>query len=280
MSFFSARNGYVITKNSFKETSHTLKERIWTCFYKQEYDYLDTLEYSNYTTGIEDMMIEMGIQYDFPRNSITKSQNADKLHNYIVNSEGVWFRIYDFIEKYLKVKDKSIADKMTKEFNRILEEEVAPYRILDGLVVPIINEGELASIEQTINSQYNSVNIHIKKALELYSDRQNPDYENSVKESISSVEAICNIITGLDGANATLGNAIKKLKECGVNIHPAMENAFKQLYGYTSDSSGIRHGGIEFVNVPSEDAKYMLVSCSAFVNYLLEKWIRVKENCY
>ena len=45
---------------------------------------------------------------------------------------------------------------------------------------------------------------------------------------------------------------------CGVNIHPAMENAFKQLYGYASDWSGIRHGGSEFAKVPSEDAKYML----------------------
>lgn len=165
---------------------------------------------------------------------------------------------------------------MTKEFNRILKEEVASYRILDRLVVPIINEGELASIEQTINSDFDSVSRHIEKALELYSDRKSPDYENSVKESISAVEAMCKIIAGLDGGNATLGSAINKLKECSINIHPAMENAFKQLYGYTSDSNGIRHGGIDFVDVPSEDAKYMLVSCSAFVNYLLEKWIKTK----
>ena len=111
-------------------------------------------------------------------------------------------------------------------------------------------------------------------SLELYSDRKKPDYENSVKESISSVESMCSIITGLSGGAATLGNTLKKLKENGVNIHPALENAFKQLYGYTSDSGGIRHGSIEFVNVASEDAKYMLVSCSAFVNYLTEKWIK------
>lgn len=274
MPFFSTRNGYALNNNNLKETSYTLRERIWTCFYKQEYDYYDTREYSNYTTGIEDMMIELGIQYEFPRNSIIKNQNADKLHKYIVCSQ-TWFRVYDFIEKYLSLTGKTKADKMTKEFNRILEEEVAPYRILDGLVVPIINEAELASINETISTQYDSVNTHIKKALELFSDRQNPDYENSVKESISAVEAMCNIITGLDGTKATLGNAIKKLKDCGVNIHPAMENAFKQLYGYTSDWGGIRHGGSKFVKVPSEDAKYMLVSCSAFVNYLIEKWISI-----
>ena len=170
--------------------------------------------------------------------------------------------------------DSEKTQRLTIEFNRILEEEVAPYRILNGLVVPIIGKSELNSISETIDLEYESVSKHMTKALELYSDRKKPDYENSVKESISSVESMCSIITGLSGGAATLGNTLKKLKEPGVNIHPALENAFKQLYGYTSDSGGIRHGSIEFVNVASEDAKYMLVSCSAFVNYLTEKWIK------
>lgn len=276
MQFFSMRNGYFNSHNGLKETSPTLRARIWAVFYKKEYDYYDTLEYENYTTGIEDMMIEMGVQYEFPRNSITKSKNADKLYKHVVQAK-IWFRIYDFIEKYLKVKGNESSAEITTEFNRILEEEIAPYRILDGRVVPIINEGELASIEQAVHSEYDSVSVHLKKALELFSDRQKPDYENSVKESISAVEAMCNIIVGNDGANATLGNSIKKLKECGVNIHPAMESAFNKLYGYASDSGGIRHGAIEFVEVPSEDAKFMLVTCSAFINYLMEKWIKIRN---
>ena len=76
----------------------------------------------------------------------------------------------------------------------------------------------------------------------------------------------------MTGAQATLGNAMKKLKDNGVHIHSAMEKAYASLYGYTSDENGIRHGGTDFTNAPSEDAKYMLVSCSAFVNYLIEKW--------
>lgn len=276
MQFFSMRNGYLNSHNGLRETSLTLRDRIWASFYKKEYDYYDTMEYTNYTTGIEDMMIELGVQYEFPSNNIIKKSNADKLYKYVVQA-GIWFRIYDFIEKYLKIKEQEAAKEITIEFNKILEEEVAPYRILDEIVVPIINEGELASIEQAIHTEYDSVNMHLKKALELFSDRQNPDYENSVKESISAVEAMCNIIVKNDGANATLGNSIKKLKECGVVIHPAMENAFKQLYGYASDSGGIRHGAMEFVNVPSEDAKFMLITCSAFINYLMEKWIKIRN---
>jgi len=53
-------------------------------------------------------------------------------------------------------------------------------------------------------------------------------------------------------------------------------NLFYINDGYTSDENGIRHGGIDFTNAPAEDAKYMLVSCSSFVNYLIEKWSKVK----
>ena len=164
------------------------------------------------------------------------------------------------------ISDDKVSEKMTSTFNRILEEEVSGYRILNKLVVPITSEMELATINEAQNTPYDSVNTHINKALKLFADRKKPDYENSIKESISAVEAMCCIITGMTGAQATLGNAMKKLKDNGVHIHSAMEKAYASLYGYTSDENGIRHGGTDFTNAPSEDAKYMLVSCSAFVN--------------
>ena len=86
------------------------------------------------------------------------------------------------------------------------------------------------------------------------------------------------IITGITGTQATLGAALKKLKENGIHIHSAMEKAFSSLYGYTSDENGIRHGGIDFKNAPAEDAKFMLVACSAFINYLIEKWTKVNSR--
>ena len=89
---------------------------------------------------------------------------------------------------------------------------------------------------------------------------------------------MCCIITGMTGANATLGAALKKLKDSGVIIHGALEKAFSSLYGYTSDEEGIRHGGIDFSKAPEEDARYMLVSCSAFVNYLKDKYSKSQNE--
>ena len=64
MEFFSTRNKILsINPNGLRSTSIQLRERIWNVFYKEEYDYYDTLEYTSYTTGIEDMMLEMEIKY-------------------------------------------------------------------------------------------------------------------------------------------------------------------------------------------------------------------------
>lgn len=274
MAVFSRRNGYNEKDIQLECASDTLKRRILARFYKQEFDYYDTMEWTNYTTGIEDMMIEMGVPYEFPQNSIMKKKNAEALEKFVMASDE-WYIIFDFIERYLNVCDSKTQSLMRDEFNRILQDEVSAYRIIDKIVVPITNESELATIKEARQSKYNSVNIHLEKALALYADRQKPDYENSIKESISAVESICCIITGQSGAAATLGKTIKKLKDSGVHIHSAMESAFSSLYGYTSDETGIRHGGIDFTDAPAEDAKYMLVSCSAFVNYLIEKWGKV-----
>lgn len=72
---------------------------------------------------------------------------------------------------------------------------------------------------------------------------------------------------------ATLGTALRLIEKDGsVQIHKALSSAYSSLYGYTSDSAGIRHALTEGEEpLHFEDAKYMLVSCSAFINYLLAK---------
>jgi len=113
------------------------------------------------------------------------------------------------------------------------------------------------------------VRLHLTASLKYLSDKQNPVYRNSVKESISAVEALCKFYTGDE--KATLGKALTKLEKAG-SIPPAIKSAFSSLYGYTSDSSGIRHALTENDRAVSfHEAKFMLVTCTSFINYLLSK---------
>ncbi len=47
--------------------------------------------------------------------------------------------------------------------------------------------------------------------------------------------------------------------------------AFQKLYNFTNDAAGIRHAMKDASTVDQEDAMFMLVSCSAFINYLVVK---------
>ena len=156
-----------------------------------------------------------------------------------------------------------------EQFNYLFKQEYVGYRFIGGLISPISNEIEMDTIQESLDSEYSAVTSHITKAHSLLANREHPDYENSIKESISSVEAMCEIVTGVRGKEATLGNMLKKLEQKGVVIHSALKSAFKILYGYTSDANGIRHAGdIGGKASTFEEAKFMLISCCAFINYL------------
>jgi hypothetical protein len=50
------------------------------------------------------------------------------------------------------------------------------------------------------------------------------------------------------------------------------------MYGYTSDADGIRHALLDQPSLSFEDAKFMLVSCSAFANYLVAKDAKIQSK--
>jgi hypothetical protein len=139
---------------------------------------------------------------------------------------------------------------------------------VDGKITQITSEEEISEIEEALKNAPKPVDIHLKTALDKLSDRKSPDYRNSIKESISAVEAICKQIAS--DTKADLEKALKEIEK-KTELHPALKNAFRNLYGYTSDAQGIRHALMEESDLDFEDAKFMLVSCSAFVNYLITK---------
>lgn len=138
---------------------------------------------------------------------------------------------------------------------------------MGGVIAQISNEEEVAEIEDALKREQSPVRTHLHRALELLSSREAPDYRNSIKESISAIESLAGIVLGQKG---TLGDLIKKLK-AEIGLHPALQNAFSSLYGYTSDADGVRHAIMESKDIGFEDAKFFLVVCSAFANFVTAK---------
>src|SRR5207253_6756654 len=127
---------------------------------------------------------------------------------------------------------------------------------------------ELAEVDAALATPVAGARAHLSSALGLLADRKKPDYRNSIKESVSAVEAVCRAVT--DNNKATLGDALKAVQS-KVGLHAALKAAFSSLYGYTSDADGIRHAMLDEPNLAFADAKFMLVACSGFVNYIVGK---------
>lgn len=158
---------------------------------------------------------------------------------------------------------------LSLEINKILEQENSAYRIVGGFIQEITNPIEIEEIQKALdNNPYKPCRDHLQRALELMSDCENPDFRNSIKESIDAIESLAKIFT--NDEKATFGKAIKKLDDIK-KLHPCQKEAFEKLYGWASDD-GIRHGkGLkQHTDLTSADARFMLIACSAFVNYVID----------
>jgi hypothetical protein len=181
-----------------------------------------------------------------------------------------WHEVYNYLEFWAQnLDDANQRNRFVKAVNSALERERAGYRIIGNEVAPITDEQELASIEQALEatSKLGGVRSHLADALAKLADRKAPDYRNSIKESISAVESLCRIIVQKD--KASLGDALQLLTAKGLRLHPALVRGWSSLYGYTSNEDGIRHAMLDDPQISFADAKYMLVSCSAFTLYLI-----------
>lgn len=193
-----------------------------------------------------------------------------------------WYQVYNFIEFIASCEKKYSGDwsdqnqfyRFSRSFiqlcNEILKRELSAYRFVGEDIIEITSDEEIKEIEEVLHltGRFESVRAHLQTSLQLLSDRKSPDYRNSIKEAISSVEALSRIIS--DDPNATLGQALKTIEKRG-QIHGALKKSFTALYGYTSDADGIRHAMLDEPDLGPEDAKLMLVSCSAFTNYMIAK---------
>ncbi|MFH1649663.1 MAG: hypothetical protein ABIA93_03880 [Candidatus Woesearchaeota archaeon] len=198
-----------------------------------------------------------------------------KLHEFLRKwfFSAEWCEVYDLLEEITKITSPADVRTFRETCNEFLKRELSGWRFVDAEITSIINPQEIDSIETAIQTvgqhKLHGVRTHLKTALEKLSDRKSPDYRNSIKESISAVESLCGLVVG---KKTDLSKALTSIEKSGkIQVHPALKDGFNKIYGYTGDGDGIRHALLEAPNLDLEDALFMLVSCSSFINYLMAK---------
>ena len=268
---FSKRHGYrdVREEVQVERLDEKTRDRLWNVFYEEVVNLHSDVRGVSPYAGYSDFSKSVWTEHLYQRRDEYPSQTEGIVgfQKEIVTS-AQWFKVMDFLEftsQYFS------SDELESKLNSVLEEEKSAYRLVEGEVVPITDGIELESIEEGIEKtrKYEGVREHLEQALAHFSDEKDPDYRNSVKESISAVESMAQIVVGND--DASLGTALSRL-ESNRGLNGKLKASFKKLYGYTSQEESIRHGDAEESEMSFAFAKFMLVNCHAFVNYLIDEY--------
>lgn len=177
---------------------------------------------------------------------------------------GDWNAVYDLVEF---VHGELRRELTTDRLNVVLQREMSGYRASEGMLVPISDSIELETVEEAlaISEPFAGARTHLAGAVEKLAQKPEADVRNAITEAVSAVESAARVVAGKP--KATLADALKALERAG-DVHPALKDAWLKLYGYTSDEEGLRHAMTEDPHIDFATAKYMVVSCAAFVNLL------------
>ncbi|MCM1092319.1 MAG: hypothetical protein NC421_00010 [Lachnospiraceae bacterium] len=279
MALFSERYGYVKVSDVIirERITPEIQNAICSC-----YDRLDNIMREQTYDSDSYIQLEKYLWVFFLNKREKEFYTYNGYHivaTHFIESEEEWYKKLDIIEatiKYLYAYERNpmhhpIVDEFTRQLNFEFERHKFAYRVIQKEVVEITSENEIAAIETALQTTSNNIRLHLNKALELYSLRPTGDYRNAIKESISAVEAYCREKTNEE----TLGKALNKMEAQGITIPKMLKVAFEKLYAYTNQpDTGIRHALMDDdgkYTPSSEEALFMIVSCSSFLNYLKAK---------
>lgn len=193
--------------------------------------------------------------------------------------DNMWYEKLNLLEHIIclfRVGYRGDFDPIIRKLNDKFERLNFAYKIIDDKVVEITSEVEINAIEEALTYTHIGVKTHLQTALQFISAaQQEPNYRKSIGESITAVEACCRDITGA----STLDRALKNLESKGIVLNSQLKKGLENLYYYTNDGdTAARHALMDDTNPPTADeAIFMLVSCSAFINYITKKWQNVNK---
>jgi hypothetical protein len=274
---FSRRKGYTPppVQGKLEELASSARTRLWNIFYRHVFrpNFQSGIMYGtkDSLTPPADYLFRL-LWTDFLRRPADEYPGFVEVFDILKARflDGDWHCAFDIFEMVFEFRNYPLADSKAVALliKAALEAENTAYTFLDGLFVERMTPQEVESVEIALQTPIEGVRVHLTSALQKLNDRDAPDFRNSIKEAISAVEAACKERTGLE--KATLGQALKALHDKRP-LHQNLKDALQQLYSWTSDYGGIRHAIKDTENVERADAQFMLVACSAFVNYLMTR---------
>ena len=199
MELFSERNGYVEPSDVLirEEITPEIQNAICSCY--------DCLKDAFRRIGEEKVYrnIELIVWIHFlnkRKDEYYYQIHRDVVASFVKDDKNEWYRKLDLIEETIahlcrRNQGDRVFYDMVNNFigclNFEFEQLHFAYRIVDGIVVEISSKEEIKTIEDSLHRCKENIKVHLQTALKLYAQKPVGDYRNSIKESISAVEAYC-----------------------------------------------------------------------------------------
>jgi hypothetical protein len=184
----------------------------------------------------------------------------NELKEFIYKRE--WYEVCELMEYIVKRFPNTHYQEC---FNEIFEEERFWYTFINRELAPITNENEIQEIEST-SQLINESAQHFQNALQYFSEKSNPRYEQVVEESIKWIEALLREITWK--YNLTLWESINHIKRNKKNNnYDTLWQWLEKIWWFVSNN--IRHADKpDWIIIDFATAKFVLVFSSTLANYI------------
>lgn len=180
--------------------------------------------------------------------------------------------IFSLFSEVNRLFQKSLAleciIQLFNETQQIVSDECLPFSFIEHKFVPLTNETEVKSIEETykILSTVANAKIDFESALALF---RNKEFNNAVNKGFHTIEKYCQNLC--NDESKTLGSLCKDKDSFLVkNVNSVLLKNLSSLYGWSSEI--VRHGTKidkktdKSILLSYSDAKFYLVTVSAYIN--------------
>lgn len=279
---FSERNGFdpVSKPLQAEYMDIELRNRLWNIVYSHVLKAIPLFELNGHRTYSFDAFT-MHLWQGFFKLPIDEQPKQESERIKYINESFYsysWNRVYDFLEFLLSFAIDGVdSNAMCHSLNTVLRQENAIWSVVDRKIIPLSSPQELESVSTALTwsgtyGMLRSANTHLSNALKALSRRDTSSYRDSIQQSFSAVEAFARQVTGEND----LGKALSSLERRGIVFNTELRKGFEKMYHWTNHpETGIRHAVVTDPVPPDQyDATYMLVTCSAFINFLVGKAIK------
>jgi hypothetical protein len=177
---------------------------------------------------------------------------------------------------------QEIRNRFSTEISNLLSEDNMPYIFDKGVFV---RPGKIQT-QKNVNKatailarpELNKAKYHFNKALEFFSSTEKPDFENTVKEALCSLEITIEIKSTIK-VSKDFSKEILKLSGSENDKIPApIIGAMIKIFGYRGSAEGVAHGIQKGLRVSANEAELVLSIIAAFITYIVGFYDSIEQD--